>query len=538
MPLSSLPGKRRSGLAALLAPLLLLSGLGAQDAPVPEQPAPPEPAAEAPPKEARSIRLPQGLSPDQVFGPGRRLELSLEASMRIALGNDLGLQIEEASTDLAYANARGSWGAFDWVFGVSGGITDTEVQQRTELEGADVLTVNTQSASAGLSRPLEIGGLFSVNYDRANTETNNAFAVIDPSTTDVIRLAYTQPLLRGFGTDYATSRQQEAELEYELQRERLRQARQSLLLSVSNAYWDLVLALQELDVASSSLELALEQLERDRRVFEVGLGTEVDVLQSEAQVAQRTELLLRADVAVKAAEDGLKQILFPGTEETTWETRIAPSTPLPDEVESAKLPGWTQLLVGALEQRSEVRQRNYEIQMAEITHERALSERRPQLDLALSMAGQGFSGDPAEAFESAVGFDYPTYGATLSFSSPIQNRTARWAVRAARAQIRQARLRYDQTESQIVADVRDALRQLEYAAEAVRAADRSLEAARRQLEAEQARNREGISTTFEVLQLQDQYVRAMSSERSARVSYMRARVRLQSAKGTLGEEWE
>jgi len=72
----------------------------------------------------------------------------------------------------------------------------------------------------------------------------------------------------------------------------------------------------------------------------------------------------------------------------------------------------------------------------------------------------------------------------------------------------------------------------------VRAADRSLEATRRQLEAEQARNREGISTTFEVLQLQDQFVQAMNSERSARVAYMKARVGLKAAIGTLGETFE
>ena len=79
---------------------------------------------------------------------------------------------------------------------------------------------------------------------------------------------------------------------------------------------------------------------------------------------------------------------------------------------------------------------------------------------------------------------------------------------------------------------------MSYQAEAVRAADRSLEATRRQLEAEQARNREGISTTFEVLQLQDQFVQAMNSERSARVAYMKARVSLKAAVGTLGETYE
>jgi outer membrane protein TolC len=269
-------------------------------------------------------------------------------------------------------------------------------------------------------------------------------------------------------------------------------------------------------------------------VYEAGLGTEVDVIQARAQVARNSELLLQAEVNVRAAEDGLKQLLFPGTDSATWDTTLVPITPLPEEVAVDDLPTWPETWTVALDQRAELRQRELDIALADIRLRRARSERLPGLDLDLSASSQGFSGDPQEAFEEALRYDFPTYAAALVFNQPLQNRTARFGVNSARAELRAANLAYDQMQSQIVGEVREALRQLRYQYEAVRAALRSLEASERQLQAEQARNREGISTNFQVLQFQDQYVQAMNSERSARVNFMKARAAYLRAKGVLG----
>jgi outer membrane protein TolC len=474
------------------------------------------------------------LRPLDTFGAGRRLELTLENALRVAEANDIGLQIQEARTEAAYFNTRGSWGAFDWVLTANAGVTDSQNEQRSDLDGADVVKANIQEVSLDFTRPLEWGGSFGLRFDRSNGETNNQFAVVDPSTTDIMRVSYTQPLLRGFGRDYATSLQQESEVQYERQLQIQEQAQQELLLAVSNAYWDLVLAIQQLEVAGSSVELGEQQLERDTRVYEAGLGTEVDVIQARAQVARNSELLLQAEVNVRAAEDGLKQLLFPGTDSATWDTTLVPITPLPEEVAVDDLPTWPETWTVALDQRAELRQRELDIALADIRLRRARSERLPGLDLDLSASSQGFSGDPQEAFEEALRYDFPTYAAALVFNQPLQNRTARFGVNSARAELRAANLAYDQMQSQIVGEVREALRQLRYQSEAVRAALRSLEASERQLQAEQARNREGISTNFQVLQFQDQYVQAMNSERSARVNFMKARAAYLRAKGVLG----
>jgi outer membrane protein TolC len=87
----------------------------------------------------------------------------------------------------------------------------------------------------------------------------------------------------------------------------------------------------------------------------------------------------------------------------------------------------------------------------------------------------------------------------------------------------------------VLADVRDAVRQAQYQIEAVRAAQKSLELAREQLEAERARLENDQSTVFQVLQFQQELVRAMSVEVLARSNLAKSRTRLEAAQGTLGE---
>lgn len=460
------------------------------------------------------------------------LELSLESALGLAEVNNLGLRMQDVATEVAYLNAGGSWGAFDWLFSTTVSATDAKREAESAFQASKE---KSQRASVDLTRPLQAGGEFGFSWSSARNETDNPFFPFPLYYSDSFRLSFSQPLLRGYGRKVATSEQREAEVEYQKQLEGQRQSRHELLLAVSDAYWDLVMVRRQLEVSRSSLRLAEEQLQRDRRVFEAGLGTEVNVIQAEAQVATRNEALLAGELAVRQAGDALKQLLFPGTDEASWNTELIPTTPFRVDLVVTEQ-SWPQALRTALEFRPDLRQSRLEIEAAELRHERAVSNRRAALDLGLSATSAGFGTDFDEAFGDGATYEFPTYSASLTYSVPIGNRSARNAERAARALARSAHLAYDQAESLAVGEVREALRQLAHQARAIEAAETSVEASRRQLEAEEARQREGISTNFEVLQFQDQYVQALNTEVSARVSYMKAKTQLLAAQGLLDPE--
>lgn len=491
-----------------------------------EAPATPDPAPSAAAGQALDAA-------GKLVGRGRALELTLDGAREIALQNNLGLKITTLDTEVALYNYRATWGSFDWALQARASYTDAEFQPRDIFGGS---TEKTQGLELGLTRALaSTGGTFRAQATTTITETNSAFQVAPRSTTDVISLNYTQPLLRGAWREYATSRQRESELESRRQDESLRQARQKLILDVTLAYWDLVAARNALAVSESSLDLARQQVDQNQRRLDAGTGTSIEVLQAEAEVATREESRLNAEVSVHAAADKLKQLLVPGTDVDSWETMLVPSTPLPEVGDVATVPTWETALAIAIERRAELRQERLRVDTAAVLHERSLSERKPLLDLDLTASSQGFSDSEGDAFETTARYEYPRYQAALTFNYPLGNTSARNAERAAWAALRAARLRYDDLESRIAADVRDGVRQVLYQAAAVRAADKSLELAQRQLAAEEAKYQNQQSTTFQVLQFQVDLSQAMSRARAARAGYARALATLASVQGLLGE---
>ena len=461
------------------------------------------------------------------------LELSLEGAQALALERNLGLQIELLSTEAALLRFRATGGQFDWNLNLRAGITDQEIEPGDLFSASNR---NAQELTLGFTRPLTSGGSFNANFNTLNQVTDSPFALDPTSTTDVVTMGYTQPLLRGAWRDYATSQQRQSEYDWERQRERERQARQKLLLDVSNAYWDLVAAKAELGVAESGVELARKQVDQNQKRLDAGLGVQNDVLQAETELAQREQERLLAATRVHAASDVLKQLLFPSSERDMWGRELEPSTRLPELAEGLLVPDWTSALEIAIDRRPELRQQRIGVDSAQLRLRTSESEKLPQLDVDISAASQGYSIDSSEAFDKAASYDYPTLRGFLTFSVPIGNTTARNQYKAAWADLRAEKLRYDQIETSVLADVRDAVRQARYQIEAVRAAKKSLELAREQLEAEKARYDHDQSTTFQVLQFQQEYVRSLSVEVLARTNLAKSRARLDAAQGVIGEQ--
>ncbi|MFN0007532.1 MAG: TolC family protein [Planctomycetota bacterium] len=461
------------------------------------------------------------------------LELTLDEAQRLALENNIGLQVDDLAAEAALYAARGSWGAFDWVLDANAGVTDDEFESSSVFGGS---STNTQTFGLGLSRLLSTGGTLRAGFDTANTDTDNSFSALSTATTDVVSLSYVQPLLRGAWRQYATVSQTIADIEWRRAMEGQRTVRQRLLLDVSITYWDLVGARAQAEVAESSLALARTQRDEDAKRLEAGQGTQIDVLSSETQVAEREQLLLAAQVTVRQRADALRKLILPSAEAEPWETDLIPSTPLPADTSAADAPAWTAALNTAMTHRPELRQQELLIQERKLQHDARTNETRPSLDLTLGADGKGFSGDSSEAFEEAVRYDFPTYQALLSFSFPLGNRSARGNERAAWAQLRAAHLVYDEIEMQIAGEVREMLRQVLYQSLAVSAAQKSLGLAQRQLEAEQTRYREGASTNFQVLSFQNDLTQALSLERNARANFAKALSGLAQAQGLIGED--
>lgn len=460
------------------------------------------------------------------------LALTLEQAFDLALSQNADAAIAALETEASLFTHRASFGAFDWTFNANGRYTDTDGEQQFIYGGEDS-TVGSYGLS--FARPLTTGGNFRAAFDSVRTETNSTFSAINPATRDVVSLTYTQPLLRGAWNTFATQAQRQSELNWRTQLERERSTRQKLLLDVGNAYWELVAAVDDLEVKRGGVDLARKQVEQEQKRLDAGVGTRLDVLQAETQVATREQDRITADVRVRTATDSFKRLIFTGSNAELWNTTITPRTELPVDADKSLAPAWESALAIAIEMRSDLRQQRWQIDLAQLDHQLKENQKLSQLDLEVGASGEAFDGSASAAMQDSLSYDNPTYSLSLNYSIPLGNTNARNQLKSSWATLRAQRLRYDSLETGAVREVREAVRQILYQADAVAAARKSIELAREQLKAEEARRAVDITTTFQVLKFQQDLLAAISSERSARAAFAKARLALEQAQGTLGD---
>jgi outer membrane protein TolC len=461
-------------------------------------------------------------------------ELSLEQALGLALRDNLGLERARSDADAARFDALSSWGVFDWTFGTSVRYIDAEAEGSSALAGGDVIDSQSTELAFDLVRPFSTGGRFESSFDATRNTTTNEFSNAPELVEDNLRFSYIHPLLRGAGYDATTTEQQIADLSSRRSIEAARGSRQRLVTDVSNSYWDLVAALEQREVRRAALRLGREQLVREEQRLAAGDGTEVDVLQAKTEIATRNEQLLQSENEVEAATDTLKSLLLNDHNSSGWRRPIVPMTALPEVAAGAEPPTWESAWQVAQDLRSELRQSRLDVDAARTRLRRAASDRLAGLDLTMNLSANSNDEDAEIATRDTFQFDYPTWSVLLRYELPLGNQTAINAEHAARERVRSALVTHQQREVEVLADVRRAVREVQYRAETVVASAQSFDLARRQLEAERARFEAELSTTFTVLEFEQSYIEAASNARRARAEYAKALSDLERAQGLAG----
>jgi outer membrane protein TolC len=182
-----------------------------------------------------------------------------------------------------------------------------------------------------------------------------------------------------------------------------------------------------------------------------------------------------------------------------------------------------------------------ELEMQRLAHNVDVSKNvaLPTLDLTGSYGWGGVSGtstitdpdtgDPikvredwGDAAAQVFEFEFPRWTFGLNYSMPIGNHRAKEQLAADRYFLDRADAQLSALKQQITKDVRLAVRALEDGAAAIEAAEASSRLALRNLEAEQTKFANGLSTNFQVSEIQDALAAAQFAEIRARVNYRKS----------------
>jgi outer membrane protein TolC len=455
------------------------------------------------------------------------IHLGLDDAIEIALRRDLGLLVERYNWTQTNLGVLQDLGIYDLNAYASLSSSDSTQPSSQVIEGVGTITTKNQAWNLGLSQLLPTGGTVNVTLLSANkTSSNNKNLPLNPLYSANSSVTLTQPLLQGVGR-LATNRQILVARTNAAQSEADFEQQVSILIQdVDSAYWNLVEAQDQLGVAHEALDLAKTLHEQNKVRVEVGTLAPLELIQSQAGIAGREEDIIRAESAVGDAADHLRQLLNLD-QGPLWDKGIIPTTDpkaqrLDVNVDDA--------IKTALADRPEIASLLHQIDGLKISQRYSRNQLLPQLDLRVDygLAGQagknpnGGGGDLSDAVHQIRGRDFDSWRAQLTVSYPIQNRQARAQAAIAEAALEQGRARLAQLKQQVLTDVRTAVRQVQTTAKQIDSAKISRELEEKNLDAERKRYENGMSSSFQVLQIQDDLTQARSREVSAITAYRRA----------------
>jgi outer membrane protein TolC len=190
----------------------------------------------------------------------------------------------------------------------------------------------------------------------------------------------------------------------------------------------------------------------------------------------------------------------------------------------------------ALTRRPEVIQSAYQVATDLVKYQFYRNQQLPQLNLTGSYGPRGLAGlttDPntglplsdtnfSQSFQDVLNQRNKNWAIGVNFSYPIMNRAAKGLAGLARYTMESDKAIFVVTQENVIVEVRAAARAIDTAARSIDAAVKGRELGERNLDAEKKKFDNGMSTTFQVNQIQRDLSVARTAEQQALAIYRKA----------------
>jgi outer membrane protein TolC len=451
---------------------------------------------------------------------GKPRPMSLQDCFAEAIKHNLDIQVERYTPQISLYNLNGAYGGYDPTFSAGG----NHQYNDSGVDGIEPTVTKENNFSSGLSGVSPLGTIYNLsgNVGESYGQYSPASLTNLPGpfhyTTGTIQLTATQPLLKNFWVD-------STRLAIKVAKNRLKYSDQSLrsqiitsVTAVENAYYELIFAEQSVEVATQALVLAQTQLDQDQQRVTIGSLAPLDVQQDEAQVASSQANLISAISTLGTDERLLKNLIT--DEYSGWfNTPIQPSVNLEAPLELFDLQdSWNK----GLRNRPDLIQAKLDVEQQGLNLQYDRNQIYPELDLVGTYGYNGASREFSGAFNQFNEGDRPYYEYGAQISVPLSNLKARSTYKSDKATKQVLLLKLKQLEQNIMVDIDNAVGVARSDYESVQANRQARIYAEAALDAEQKKYAVGKSTTFTVLQLQNNLTSARSQEIRALANYNEA----------------
>jgi outer membrane protein len=490
----------------------------------------------------------QGISGRIVEG---KLSLTLKNFLELVLRNSTSVNLLRLNVYTASAQIRAAKQPYDPSTSLGFNTLRSVSPSVSQISGASTLSTLTQNSTVSYQQLLPTGQTVSAFYSANRSSTNSAFSLLNPSIFSTFGFSASEPLLQDRSRIQVRGPLENARTELTIVSRQSEAQIADLLATAAVEYWSAVQARDIVKVLQQTLDLAQKSYDHDKMALDLGALAQLDIFQSEAQVAGRKRDLVQADYTYRANVDLLRRLMGADlTPELRAVDIVLEDDPAALPSKATVLP-YEEALSAAMRVRPELDAAHRAVTIDEINAKIARNLLLPRLDLSVQVQSVGLGGNqvavsgplgittPAmsgglgESLGQVFSLNSPSYGAGLQMTLPWRSSSARSQL--AQVLIAKTRDQYNEraVQEQIVEDVRRALNSIDLASATVEAAIVARDLAVKNVDAEQQKYELGTITAFELLDSQTQLATSEQALLGAHVGYQQAYIAYQRATWTL-----
>jgi outer membrane protein TolC len=421
------------------------------------------------------------------------------------------------------------------------------------------------------------GTEFQVGMTNSRISSNfGAFNLYNPYIQSALTLTITQPLLRGFGTLANTRLIIEAKRNIRVGVSQLEQQIMATTTQVSNDYWELVYARENVKVEEAAVGVSQRLFEENSKRLEIGTLSSLDVLTAQSQLASDKQALVQAQsVQLQDETTLLNDITKDPLNSGLLSAEIVPTTMIstPGDSDNIRI---EDAVKEAWQKRPELKQASLNLENAGTDVKATKNELLPTVNAFGEYIASGLGGVQTSANTTTTGViagaqivdaagnpvaglfeptavttstpvvfpggapqdlgrvfrgDYSSFEAGINITLPIRNRAAQADNAQALLVERQQKAQYRQEQNVIFVGVRNALIAMHEDRASLAAAEESKKLAVQTFEDEQQKYRLGASTSYNVVLRERDVTAAEATDLRDRINLLEDELKFNQAMG-------
>jgi len=413
---------------------------------------------------------------------------------------------------------------------------------------------NTATGNFTYQQSFHTGTTFSAAFNNNRIATNSLFDTLNPTLQGIARVSLRQHLLSGFGVGPNTRMIRIAKNNKEISDIAFRDQVIATVAQIENIYWDLVNDYEDVRVKERSLQLAEKTLSDNREQVRIGNLAPIEITRAESEVATRNQDVILAQTNLQLQQLLIKNAITRSLNDPILGAAEVIPTDTMQTSENEPVTPVQDLINDAMSHRPDLAEARIDMTNRAISRKAAANALLPQVDLVgyfgtSSLAGVqnplftvANGGPPpgtiaptgfGDAFSNLTSGTGPDYYIGVNITIPIRNRVAQADQIRSELEYRQAEMRLQQLQNQVVIEVRNAQFTVQQNRARVDALRKARDLAQNTFEIEQKKFALGASTSFTVLQQQRDLAVAESALVAALSQYEKSRVELDRVTGLL-----